>query len=151
MIVAATTLAAAASSANTYLICLRGKAVFAHNKLLVRAFNLLWAVTTVCYFMAPFAVTTIRIGLTQRCADGEIQRYGVVGIVIAAAYDTLVFLAITYRLFMFHVTGGTWSTRMSTFFTGAGMGRVAKALLQTGQLYYLYDDVPTSFPNSGPI
>ena len=128
---------AAASSANMFLVCLRARAVFINDRPVAHAFSILWVIASACYAALPFAVSAVRIGPSRQCIDGEMKAYGCAGVVAAAAYDTLIFAAITYRLLGFHLVGDTWSARMRAFFTGAGMGQVSRALLQTGQLYYL--------------
>ena len=138
MIMATSAMGAAAIAANAYLIFLRAQAVFAHNKPAVFAFGLLWLATAACSFASPAAPTGIHIGDTNRCITGKVRAYDSAGVVAAAITDTTIFLAITYRLLTVHVIGQGWSSRMRSFFSGAGMHEVSRALLQTGQLYYLY-------------
>ena len=65
----------------------------------------------------------------------------IVAVVMSAANDTFIFLAITYKLLL---DGFFIARRPSTkwfitgFFRGEGLGRVSQLLLQTGQLYYLW-------------
>jgi hypothetical protein len=51
--------------------------------------------------------------------------------------DTLVFLAISYRMTSFAMVKSTWRARTKSFFTGDGLYYLSKVLLQSGQIYYL--------------
>lgn len=56
--------------------------------------------------------------------------------IVPAVYDTLVFLAITWRV-VIDSPAQEWKARTSLFLTGKKMGHISRALLQTGQVYYL--------------
>jgi hypothetical protein len=60
-----------------------------------------------------------------------------VPIILTAVNDTLVFVAISYRMVSLSLVSGPWSVRLKSFFTGYGMHHLSKALLQSGQAYYL--------------
>lgn len=129
---------AIAIPANSFLMFLRVRAVYAHNKPVVYAFAFLWVATLASCVSAPFAPRGAHIGTTQRCIDTEVKAYGSAGIVISAVNDTLIFFAITYRLLVYHcVRSSSWSSRVHSFFRGDGLGEMSKLLLQTGQLYYM--------------
>jgi hypothetical protein len=51
--------------------------------------------------------------------------------------DTFVFLAISYRMVSSAMVKSTWKARTKSFFTGEGLLYLSKALLQSGQVYYL--------------
>ena len=55
-----------------------------------------------------------------------------------AVNDTLIFIAITYRILSCSVVGDSRSARARSFFEADGLPRLSKALLQGGQLYYLW-------------
>ena len=55
-----------------------------------------------------------------------------------AVNDTMVFLAITYRLAADSANAdGTWRSRVQSVVTGKGLYRVSSSLMRSGQLYYL--------------
>ena len=137
MIVATAAVGAAANVANLYLIFMRARAVFLHNKPMIYVFGFMWISVAACYVSAPFALSAVHVGTTRRCTGSKASAYGSSGIVAAAVHDTVVFVAITYRLLVCHITGESWQARTHAFFTGADMGSISKVLLQTGQLYYL--------------
>jgi hypothetical protein len=60
-----------------------------------------------------------------------------VAIVLNAINDTLIFVAITYGIHSYVVIGDSWSARARSYFVNDGLPRLSKALLQSGQLYYL--------------
>ena len=49
----------------------------------------------------------------------------------------MVFLAITYRLMADAAVGDDWRSRLRSVVWGRGVRRLSRALLQSGQLYYL--------------
>lgn len=85
---------------------------------------------------AAFGLKSGHIGTTKNCIDIAIESYSSAGFVAAAVNDTLVFIAISYRLVV-SSGAGTSSERLKSFFRGHYMGQLTRVLLQTGQLYYL--------------
>jgi hypothetical protein len=77
-----------------------------------------------------------RIPYTNRCREGLAHTYTTVPIMLTAAYDTLVFLAISYRMVSLSMINSTWSARARSFIRGDGLHHLSKALLQSGQVYY---------------
>ena len=63
--------------------------------------------------------------------------YIAIPILLTAVNDTLVFLAISYRMVSIAIVKNTWRARTKSFFTGDGLYYLSKALLQSGQVYYL--------------
>jgi hypothetical protein len=55
-----------------------------------------------------------------------------------AIYDTLVFLAISFRILSYTVVGDTFEARVKSFFRGTGLPNLSRSILQGGQLYYLF-------------
>ena len=62
-------------------------------------------------------------------------------------YDTMVFLAISIRLLLDNPADG-WIAKAKVFISTEKMGYLSQALLQTGQVYYLYISgrVDSSYP-----
>jgi hypothetical protein len=58
------------------------------------------------------------------------------GYIATAAYDTLVYIAISWRLASFGMSDH-WKSRVKAFVTGGGLSGLSKILLQSGQAYYL--------------
>lgn len=51
--------------------------------------------------------------------------------------DTLVFLAISYRLAGDAATERSWWARIKSFVKGDGLYSLSRSILQSGQVYYL--------------
>jgi hypothetical protein len=77
------------------------------------------------------------IGTTKRCLNTAARPFGIAPIMLNAVNDTLIFIAITYRILSYSVVGNSRSARARSFFEADGLPRLSKALLQGGQLYYL--------------
>ena len=128
---------AVAVPANSFLMFLRVKAVYLQNRIAIRVFTFLWAATLLSSVTLPFSVRGDHIGTSQQCIETDIKPLTSACFTVSAVNDTLIFLAVTYRLVFFYAEAGSWSSRVRSLFSGAGMGQTAKLLLQTGQLYYL--------------
>ncbi|THH31273.1 hypothetical protein EUX98_g2912 [Antrodiella citrinella] len=120
---------------NSLLFFFRIRAVFGRSNAVITFFGFLW-LATFAAISAPFGVDGTHIGTTMFCVNSDVQAFSSAGIVVVAVHDTMVFLAITTRLVMYCLAD-TWFARFKAFFSGKGMGNVSKALLQTGQMYYL--------------
>jgi hypothetical protein len=59
------------------------------------------------------------------------------GFVANSIYDTLIYLAISWQLASFSMAGDGWKDRLRSFVSGDGLLGLSKALLQSGQIYYL--------------
>ena len=122
---------------NCLLFFFRIRAIF-HNSIRITIFfGLLWLATLGCTMTAAFGLKAGHIGTTRNCIDVDVKSYTSSGLVAAAVNDTLVFIAISYRLVSISFADSL-SGRLRTFFRGQHMGHVSRVLLQTGQLYYLY-------------
>jgi hypothetical protein len=66
-----------------------------------------------------------------------VHTYNAVPILLTAVNDTFVFLAISYHMVRSATVESTWRARTKSFFTGEGLLYLSKALLQSGQVYYL--------------
>lgn len=115
---------------------LRVRAVYNDSLFVKTVFGIFWVGVLGACVTAPFSLEGEHIGLTQRCINSNVKAFGAAGLLAAAINDTLIFLAITYRLLTFHIPSDNWSDRFKSFARGEGMHRMSKLLLQTGQLYY---------------
>jgi hypothetical protein len=79
------------------------------------------------------------IGTTQTlCVAIRVAHYISVPIIMHAAFDTLVFFAISFRIISFSIVGDTFSARMKSFFRGEGLPSLPRSLLFGGQAYYVF-------------
>lgn len=73
---------------------------------------------------------------SNHCAIILRGRTGGASYIAIALYDTVVFLAISWRVLSDLKTGNSWKSRVISFFTGMGLFKLSRALLRNGQLYY---------------
>ena len=122
---------------------LRLRALYKENFFVVRFFVFLWLSVLAGALTIPISNGQRVIHLlpheTFCLTTGDYPAYAGSAIIIPAVYDTLIFLAISYRLYPTYEVGRdtTWRERVELFFTGQGLPRLSKALLQGGQQYYL--------------
>ena len=149
------------------LFLFRVKAIYNHSRIVKAFFDFLWLAiaclsilimigrTTGMYLVVQCDVcgdnySVDRIPYTRRCTEGLAHVYTMVPIILTAVNDTLIFIAISYRMVSLSMVSGTWSARAKSFFTGDGLHHLSKALLQSGQVYYLSVVlVPNFSVNSG--
>jgi hypothetical protein len=144
--------------ATSLLFLIRVKAVYNNSRIVTIFFSFLWlcivgltlsTLLTVgisvgeyflffCTMRLSDSCSADHIPYTQRCVDDVPNAtYATVTIIVTAAFDTLVFLAISYHMVAISIEGNTWSARARLFFTGDGLYHLSKSLLQSGQAYYL--------------
>ncbi|KZV76644.1 hypothetical protein PENSPDRAFT_747525 [Peniophora sp. CONT] len=135
-----------ASAFTTLLFFFRVRALYRDNRVVVGSFGALWLCTVggaVCLPIAIGGQDGVHILPDQTfCIEvgtNTSPPYTGLSILMPAIYDTFVFCAISYRLFPEYelYLGMTWMRRAGLFFTGQGLPRFSKALLQGGQQYYL--------------
>ena len=135
VIKAVTWIVAFALPANSFLFFLRARGVFFQYPVVKWVFFALW-LTTFTSITTPFAFEAVQLGPTRWCINSVVRGYSAATFVTIFVFDTTVFLAISFRISTYGMADN-WQGRMKAFVTGNGMGNVSKALLKTGQLYYL--------------
>ena len=128
------TLAACLSS---FLFLIRAHAVFYESKGAKITLSILWALGSLGALTAPFSFKEGHIGKTQICTMLEVDRIGVAGAVAVGVFDTAIFVASYYKVVILTL-GDNLRERVRGVIEGAEIGQVSKAIMQTGQLYYLY-------------
>ncbi|CAL1707957.1 unnamed protein product [Somion occarium] len=83
-----------------------------------------------------FGFQSDHIGPTRYCIVSNVTKFSSIGFISVAIFDTSVFVAISIHMISFSMET-TWRGRLKLFLSGHGMGHVSRALLQTGQMYYL--------------
>ena len=133
-VIAATNIMMMPAACGLFFVRLRG--VYWRDKYIIAFFGFCWLVV-----LGLFVSDSTR-GLL-RCSDAaqltqclEFHPYDAWGYIATAAYDTLMYLAISWKLASFS-SGDRWQDRLKSFFTGDGLGWLSKILLQSGQVYYL--------------
>jgi hypothetical protein len=68
----------------------------------------------------------------------KVADYAAAPAVLNSVFDTLIFIVISLRIMSFSYRDGHSTTRAGIFFRGDGLSKISRALLQGGQLYYLF-------------
>jgi hypothetical protein len=113
----------------------RLSAVYSHDKYILAFFGSCWLVI-LGMFVFDSAEGVIQCSSVDHTQCFVVQHIYAWGYIATAAYDTLMYLAISWRLASF-ATANRWQDRLKSFITGDGLGWLSKVLLQSGQVYYL--------------
>ena len=124
-----------ALSLNSMHFLLRVLAVFHDNKLLQVVFIGLWC-TTLCSFLSPFISSATHLGSSLQCIIENVEIARTAGFIAISVYDTLVFLAISFKLIR-DCRRIEWRAVLKLYTYKKDMGHIYRSLLRTGQLYYL--------------
>ncbi|KAF7973237.1 hypothetical protein HWV62_15737 [Athelia sp. TMB] len=122
--------------ATSLLFFFRVKAVYGNARFVTLFFGILWFSVLGLSILLMLAVQSDHIPHTLRCKEAVVRAYGSIPTIISAIYDTLVFMAISYRVVQHTLIGETWAARWRSFVTGEGLYTLSRALLRGGQLYY---------------
>ncbi|KZP22069.1 hypothetical protein FIBSPDRAFT_491275 [Athelia psychrophila] len=127
-----------AITSTSFLFFLRVRAVYLQSRTITILFGALWVVTTcVSIGFGALAVHGAeRVPHTAHCTN-TIAKYNFIPVTMTFVHDTMVFLAISYRLAAGAVTAGDWRSRVLSIVTGKGLFSLSRSLMKGGQLYYL--------------
>ncbi|KZP11880.1 hypothetical protein FIBSPDRAFT_937235 [Athelia psychrophila] len=127
-----------AIASTSFLFFLRVRAVYRQSRTITILFGALWAVTaSVGFGLGAFEIRGAeRVPYTAYCTNTTI-RYTSIPVMITFLHDTMVFLAISYRLAADAMTAGDWRSRVLSIVTGKGLFSLSRSLMKGGQLYYL--------------
>lgn len=127
--------------ATALLFYFRVTAVYFNNKPVIAFFTMGWLAVVGCFgydaylgvlrFAHPPGSSSCGVVVPP---NGKIDSSSYVSI---AAYDTMVYLAISWRLSSHQAIDSHWTARFASFFSGTGLYRLSKTLLRDGQIYYL--------------
>lgn len=119
------------------LFLLRVTAIYLHNKVVIAIFAACWlallgsfvldSLTMLSGFMRPSKAKLCN--LPGRTTDAWAY-------IANAVFDTLVYLAISWRLASTSMSS-SWMGRLKSFVKGDGLLGLSKVLLRSGQFYYL--------------
>lgn len=122
-----------------FLFLVRLNAIYLDNRTAVTFFSLCWVALLGCYvYDSILATIHIRyIPSANMCGltlDGPSDASSFLSI---ASFDTIVYVAISWRLAAGSWTAGSWSGHLKSFISGSGLYRFSRTLLRDGQMYYL--------------
>ncbi|KAF8189564.1 hypothetical protein K438DRAFT_1676795 [Mycena galopus ATCC 62051] len=131
--------------ANSLLIFLRARAIFNDNRALVLCFFALWLTVAGTAIMPaiPGMIKAANIGPTKYCTTAGDKSYTGVFTIAPPIHDTVIFVAISWRMFHnSHLIGGSRTDRglggvIKAAMTGEYLPQFSRAVLMDGQLYYL--------------
>ena len=132
-----------ASAGTALLFFFRVRALYHDTPVVIVIFGLLWLSVVAGALTLPISNGTQASHILpdeKYCiVTATFPGYAGLVIILPAIYDTLVFFAVSYRLYPAQEVGETttWKERIGLFFTGQGLPKLSKALLQGGQQYYL--------------
>ena len=119
----------------------RVRAFYADNHLATCVFALLWLSVAATNIIASWSPTGGNIAsddnISTYCTSFSVASYTSSAIITSLLHDTLVFLAISYKLSSNAYIEDSISTRVRGFFSGSSLPRFSKTLLKDGQMYYL--------------
>ncbi|KAJ6465767.1 hypothetical protein C8R45DRAFT_1173402 [Mycena sanguinolenta] len=128
---------AIAVPANCFLFFLRARAIFNRDRYLVLFLFVVWLSVLGTAAAIPSGVFASNIGPTPYCLTTSAKSYaGGLGIT-PVIHDTIVFLAISWRLFENSHVEQDFTENLRVFWTGEHLPRFSKAVLKDGQMYYL--------------
>ncbi|KAJ7145635.1 hypothetical protein C8R44DRAFT_836822, partial [Mycena epipterygia] len=127
---------AAAVPITSSLFLFRIAAVFRANRPVVIFFVIAWLATVGCSILTPFAIGGAHIASTSRCINTTLKPIVLAGTIANACNDTLVFIALSWRL-SYNSTASGFAGRSRSVVHGKGLPKLSRTLLQSGQLYYL--------------
>lgn len=121
----------------TYLFLVRARSVFFHSTWAKVVFTGLWFIAVGGVIAtAPFSFYGARVEPGGLCAVSKVAKIESVGSLTVAAFDITVFVTITYRVLSMERKLGRWAM-VRAFILGSKAGSITRALLRTGQLYFL--------------
>ncbi|KAJ7872329.1 hypothetical protein B0H14DRAFT_2502758 [Mycena olivaceomarginata] len=128
---------AAAVPMTSLLFFLRARAIFNRNTYFVCFLFCAWLSVLGTAILVPIAVKGGNLGPTDFCLTVSATKYvGGTG-VTTTLHDTLIFLAISWRLFQNSYVDRGFKANLRAFVTGQYLPQFSRAVLQDGQLYYL--------------
>ncbi|CAA7262456.1 unnamed protein product [Cyclocybe aegerita] len=128
---------AVAVSSTSLLFLIRVLAIFHRNKIVKAFFCAMWLAVIAGVLTPVFGLTGDNIGPTKYCMNVSIESYVGAGAVIPLVNDTLIFLAISWKLMRNTYTTNALRWDVKVFFRGDYLPAFSRGLLQDGQAYYL--------------
>ncbi|KAF7335981.1 hypothetical protein MSAN_02311800 [Mycena sanguinolenta] len=119
------------------LFFLRVTAVWHDSKIAYAVFSILWMAVLGAGITVPLGVRAAHIGPTLQCIDTIVPANIEVSVIVPLINDTAVFLAINYRILVHMIVTDSSMARLRGFFGGTGLSALSRALLQSGQHFYL--------------
>ncbi|KZP29386.1 hypothetical protein FIBSPDRAFT_1038803 [Athelia psychrophila] len=125
-----------ATVCTSFLFFIRVRAVYLKSRLITFAFGAVWIMTIAVNLIQYSAVHAGHIPGTEFCMASSSKNLAGLPSIANAVNDTLVFLAISYRLASNAATEDSWRARLQSIIKTRGLYSVSSSLMRSGQLYY---------------
>lgn len=122
-----------------FLFFLRLRAIYNRNQIVVAIFFVLWVALLAGGVLVPIGINGGAVGSTQYCEDVSVSSFAFYGEVAPLVFDTLVFVAISWRLSRIASPSSEMGMGESIYVMlfGRNLPTFTKSLLLDGQVYYL--------------
>jgi len=120
----------------SFLFFLRVRAVYLKSTLTTCVFGILWFVVLSLGVYGALVTSAEHLPASRYCTDAFARSFEL-PMLPTFVLDTLVFVAISFRLACNATSAPTWRSRLSSAVTGEGLFKVSRSLMQSGQIYYL--------------
>ncbi|KZP14279.1 hypothetical protein FIBSPDRAFT_1048841 [Athelia psychrophila] len=128
--------AAARMISTSFLFLLRVRAVYLRSTSVTAMFGIMWLIAVILNIINDATIRAAPLTDTQYCVTIQLQHPAYPS-TSAFVFDTFVFIAISYRLAADAATEQSWRARLQSVVTGKGQFSISRALMVSGQLYYL--------------
>lgn len=98
--------------------------------------DILWVLAVVGTIIIPFSVTSSKDIESGLCVITTVKKAVIVPSFTVGIFDTSVYLSVSSRMLRHDNISGRWNV-LKAFFAGDKLGVVSRALVKTGQLYFL--------------
>ncbi|KAF5323710.1 hypothetical protein D9619_012931 [Psilocybe cf. subviscida] len=124
------------------LFFLRLRAIYNRNRLIVGVFFILWLALLASAINLPFGFKGAAIKGTPYCTYAYVSRVAFYSRIAPLVFDTLVFIAISWRLSRISALNetnhGVGKKTINTMVFGTNLPTFSRGLLTDGQMYYLF-------------
>ncbi|KJA18070.1 hypothetical protein HYPSUDRAFT_145589 [Hypholoma sublateritium FD-334 SS-4] len=124
-------------SCSALLFFFRLRAIYNRNRIVVFCFFILWCGLLTCTIFIPAGILGGTIGPTKYCVDEDVPNSAYAAIIAPLVHDTLVFIAISWRLVLNARIEGDLKQNFQVAMFGKYLPAFSKGLLLDGQRYYL--------------
>ncbi|KAH7888390.1 hypothetical protein F5I97DRAFT_1803192 [Phlebopus sp. FC_14] len=125
-----------AGAASSFMFLRRVQAVFFKNRVVRWCFAVLWIANVIIGCIMPMGTTASEIANTKHCIVTGEPSYIAAGCISSLVYDSLVFLAVSYKVNTSYSLDRN-PLNWKTFFSRPRSPRLSKSIMQGGQQYYL--------------
>ncbi|KJA24849.1 hypothetical protein HYPSUDRAFT_183143 [Hypholoma sublateritium FD-334 SS-4] len=119
------------------LFFFRLRAIYNRDRIVVGFFFILWCGLLTCTIFIPAGILGGNIGTTKYCVDEDVPNSAYAAIIAPLVHDTLVFIAISWRLVQNARVEGDFKENLQVAMFGKYLPAFSKGLLLDGQRYYL--------------